>query len=258
MSGKSDENQIELLDAGNYADYLLRDPLEIAAVLHGLVQRRTMVSAHPEGSRAFALTSVLAADAKAGTLLFDSSGDDAANRRLVGADSVTFSALLDKIRVQFSTGPLSATEHEGYPAFAAPLPRELLRLQRREYFRLITPVAHSVTCQIPVPIDADRLKTFEARVLDISGGGVGVLVPPRGLDLATDMEFDGCSLLLPEFGDITAQLRIRSVFRITNRNGIVMTRAGCQFVDLPTGAETLIQRYILKIERERGARAKRV
>ena len=98
----------------------------------------------------------------------------------------------------------------------------------------------------------------EARVVDISGGGIGVLVPPRGLALSPDMVFDGCSLLLPEFGDISTRLKIRNMFQVTNRNGMTMMRAGCQFVDLPRGAENTIQKYILKIERERNARSRRL
>lgn len=255
MADKPDHHHIELLDARNYAEYLIDNPLEIAAVLLGLVQQRCIISAYPGGTSNFMLTSLLAVDKAAGMLVLDPSGDDAGNRLALEADKVTFSALLDKIKVQFDSGPLRTIEHEGYAAFAAPIPLRLLRLQRREYFRLITPVAQSVTCSIPVEQDEGALKTYEARVLDISGGGLGVLVPPRGLEVSTDMEFGDCTLVLPEFGAITAQLRIRSVFQVTNRNGIAMTRAGCQFVELPHGADALIQRYILKIERERGARA---
>ena len=256
MTEKPDNNQLELLDARDYAEYLLQDPLEIAAVLLGLVQHRTIITAYPKSANSFMLTSLLGVDNASKTLFFDPSADDNINRLAQRADRLTFSALLEQIKIQFECGPLRSVEYDGYPAFAAALPDRLLRLQRREYFRLITPVSHSLTCNIPVQLDEGGIKTFEARVLDISGGGVGVLVPPRGMSLNTDMEFADCSLVLPEIGEITAQLRIRNVFQVTNRNGITMTRAGCQFVELPLGADNSIQRYILKIERERGARGR--
>lgn len=256
MADKPDHNKIELLDAQDYAEYLIDNRLEIAAVLLGLVQQRSIISAYPRNAKSFMLTTLLAVNAEAGTLVFDRSPDEAGNQRALAAERVAFSALLDKIKVQFESGPLSAIQHDGYAAFSAPFPERMLRLQRREYFRLITPVSQSVTCQIPVPLDQGGVKTYEARVLDISGGGLGVLVPPRGLSVSTNMEFGDCSLVLPEFGPITAQLQIRNVFQVTNRNGVTMTRAGCQFVQLPRGAEQTIQRYILKIERERGARGR--
>ena len=37
-------------------------------------------------------------------------------------------------------------------------------------------------------------------------------------------------------------------------NSTVAKRAGCQFVDLPGQMLTLIQRYIIRVERERKAR----
>jgi c-di-GMP-binding flagellar brake protein YcgR len=33
-----------------------------------------------------------------------------------------------------------------------------------------------------------------------------------------------------------------------------MLRAGCQFIELPEAMNTAIHRYILRVERERGAR----
>ena len=53
---------------------------------------------------------------------------------------------------------------------------------------------------------------------------------------------------------IPARLVVRNLFRITNRSGAELLRAGCEFADMPRGAEDAIQRYILKVERERNAR----
>jgi flagellar brake protein len=42
---------------------------------------------------------------------------------------------------------------------------------------------------------------------------------------------------------------VRNMFRVTERSGPQL-RAGCQFVGLPGAADALIQRYILRMERE--------
>ena len=65
-------------------------------------------------------------------------------------------------------------------------------------------------------------------------------------------------LVLPDFGTIVTRLRIRNIFQVTNRTGVTMMRAGCQFVNLSASAENTIQRYILKTERERNARSRRL
>jgi len=44
------------------------------------------------------------------------------------------------------------------------------------------------------------------------------------------------------------------VFETVSRTGNKAQRAGCEFVKLPGPMLTLIQRYIIKVERERQAR----
>jgi c-di-GMP-binding flagellar brake protein YcgR len=80
------------------------------------------------------------------------------------------------------------------------------------------------------------------------------MAPPEGIEFETDHLFDNCRIDLPDVGTITATLRVRSVFEFTLRSGVRSKRAGCQFIDLPGPMMTLIQRYIIRVERERKAR----
>jgi len=45
-----------------------------------------------------------------------------------------------------------------------------------------------------------------------------------------------------------------TTFEITLKNGRHTHRAGCQFIDLPASVETEIQRYIIRVDRERRTR----
>ncbi len=47
---------------------------------------------------------------------------------------------------------------------------------------------------------------------------------------------------------------VKSLHSQLNQNGTESWRAGCQFTDLPRGADALIQRYIFRLERQRSAR----
>ena len=82
------------------------------------------------------------------------------------------------------------------------------------------------------------------------------MVPHEGVEFRPETEFDNCQIALPESGTVQAGLRIRNIFRVTNRNGISMLRAGCEFVDLPERIASVIHRYILKVERDRSARGR--
>ena len=74
------------------------------------------------------------------------------------------------------------------------------------------------------------------------------------LKLEVGQLFEGCRIVLPEVGTITAKLAVRSSFQITLKNGNVTRRTGCAFVELNPTQQAMIQRYIIRLERERRAR----
>jgi c-di-GMP-binding flagellar brake protein YcgR len=243
--------KFELLQSDDYEQYLLHERREIAYVLRQLAARRSMITAYFGNSSRFIMSSVLSVSDDDRSVYLDLGNDAALNNEAASADSLLCLTQLDKVKVQFSI-TLPRIENFGkYPALFAATPEVLLRLQRREYYRLTAPVAHSLICRIPSPGLNSRV---EARVIDISGGGVAVIVPPKDMSLSADQKYMDCRLDLPEFGPVTTTLRVRNIFRITNRSGTDMLRAGCQFEDLPAPMANAIQRYILRVERERKAR----
>ncbi len=252
MKNQNEQTRVELLQSDDYAKYLLHGQREIQQVLQGLVEGRTLVSAHVAPGQQSFLTAIIQVEGD--HVVIDASPDELINQKVGVAEKLVCSGQLDKIRVQFALESPSAFTLDGHPGFRAALPTEVLRLQRREFYRLQTPVTHTINCLIPV-VQADGKKSIvEARVVDISAGGVAVVVPPEGMQFSTNTEFTDCQLTLPGVGSIPVRLRIRNLFRLTNRNGIEMLRAGCEFIDLPGSADNAIQRYIFKVERDRSAR----
>jgi len=135
------------------------------------------------------------------------------------------------------------------------LPETLLRLQRREYFRLSTPIASPIKCTIPMKRADGSALVADAPLLDISGGGVGLMVSPEQAGLyETEMTFSDCRISLPDEGVLVTTLRVRNAFDVTARNGAHYVRVGCEFIELQGARLSLIQRYITRIERERKAR----
>lgn len=254
MSIDSEQTRVELLQADDDERFLLRDALDIRHTLASLVAGRAMITAHlSPGNQSF-LTALLELAEDGSILVLDGSTDEAINARFAQAAEVTCITQLNNVRIQFTVHNPAQIQLDGRPAFRAPLPAQVLRLQRREFYRLHTPVTQTVTCSIPVRNEGDDITTILVRIIDISGGGIAVAVPPSGIAFEPGMEFVDCTLRLPEGDPISTRLVVRNLFRLINRNGVEMLRAGCQFLDLPSNADTLIQRYILKIERERNAR----
>lgn len=253
MSTDTDLTRIELLSTEDDERYQVRGAMEIRHLLFTLINRRALITARQNPGNQSFLTALLAVSDD-GALLLDGSTEESINEWVQAAAQLTCITQVHNVRIQFNIDTPARVVHEGRPAFRAALPTSVLRLQRREFYRLQTPVTQTINCTIPLTTTTGTQVTASVRIIDISGGGVAVAVPPRELQFAQNMEFPGCTLHLPDVEPISARLVVRNVFRLINRNGIEMLRAGCQFLDLPPHADSQIQRYIFKIERERNAR----
>lgn len=244
--------EFESIEADSFKDYLLHSTTEIQYVLRSLIKATDLITAYFNEGSDFLLTALLAVD-DAGIVL-DYGASEAMNRKLLAARKIILIATHDRVKIQFAVSGVVATEHEGRPAFRAPLPQKLLRLQRREYYRLMAPVANPLKCELTLVQEAGGTCTIEAQVVDISGGGIAVMTAPSGFEFSVGQQFESCTLELPEIGTIHAGLRVCNLFNVTLRNGTRSKRCGCQFMNLSSAMVTMVERYIMKVERERKAR----
>ncbi len=245
--------RFELMQADDYGKYLLHSKKEILFILRALRDKGALITVYFNEGNDFLLTSLLAIPGDS-AVLFDPGSNAEMNRKALESEKLVFIATHDKVKIQFAVHRLEKAKFEGREVLRAALPETVLRLQRREYYRLTTPIAHPLKCVIPVTLADGSKTTVETTVVDISGGGLAVMTPPEGLEFETDHLFEKCRIELPEVGAVLATLRVRSIFEITQRSGVKVKRAGCQFLDLPGAMLNLIQRYILRVERERKAR----
>lgn len=238
----------ELLPSDEYSQYLLTSKAEKFAICRGLAEHVSQISMIFNEGHDMVLTSLISWDDHG--LVFDVGPSAEMNQKALQAQKLFCSAQLDKVEIQFILRGLDRIEVDGRAAFHTALPESILRLQRREFFRLITPVAHPLICRMC--IDGAML---DAHVADLSIGGVLLAGLPLEFPPDTGAEFPGCSIELPDVGAIEATLCQRWQAETVTRSGIRGKRAGFEFVRLPQVKATLIQRYIIKTERERKARA---
>lgn len=247
--------RFELVQADDYSKYLLHSKKEILFILRAMCDKGVLITVYFNQGNDFLLTTLLSVSADGNSMLLDPGSNTEMNRKALESDKLIFTAMHDKVKIQFTVKHLASTEFKGREALRAAVPGELLRLQRREFYRLTTPVANPLRCVIPVKLADGTRTTIETTVVDISGGGLAVITPPpEGVEFETDHLFENCRIELPEVGTVLATLRVRNTFEFTLRNGTKSRRSGCQFIDLPGPMLTLIQRYIIRVERERKAR----
>jgi len=241
-----------LLEPGDYAQFLLHAKSEIAFVLKSLLDHVSQITVFFNEGQDLLLTTLIAVEDD--SILLDFGASMETNRKALTVGKLFCVASLEKVRIQFLLRGLKQTTFEGRPAFRAAFPTDLLRLQRREFFRLTMPITRPLKCQIPIA-EAEGGNNFviDMNVVDISGGGLALALPD-GIDFANDKEFPNCRIELPEVGILSTTLKVRNQFEITLRSGGRVRRAGCEFVKLTGPMLTLVQRYIIKVERERKAR----
>ena len=247
--------QLELEQSDEYSKYLLYSRSEILAVLRSLIQKGAIITVHFDHGNSFLLTSMLALSTDNDGIIIDLGSNDEMNRRALLASNLIFTTIVDKVKVQFRVNKLSPVQHDGRPAFLGSVPETLLRLQRREYFRLSTPIANPIRFSAIAKRPDGSSLPIDVPLLDISGGGVGLMVT---LDQAPLFHrgdtLNDCKMALPDEGLLVVTLGVRNMFDVTTRSGSRYVRLGCEFIGLPPARLTLVQRYITRVERERKAR----
>jgi flagellar brake protein len=238
---------VELTASTDDSRFLVTNRLEIVRVLRGLAQRNELVSAFFDGGKDLLLTSVLHVDADDDKTVLDCGSNEALNQRILLADKIVFVTSLDRVKVQFTSHGIVRGSYENRPAFEIPIPTQVLQLQRREYYRLTTPLLNPLTCAVTLRSGVVQ----EFPIVDISAGGIGMILSNSELKLEVGATYPGCRINLPGIGTLELTLGIQSLFEVTLKNGSKSFRSGCQFINLHPSMESLIQRYLIKLERER-------
>ncbi|MDR2092350.1 MAG: flagellar brake protein [Azoarcus sp.] len=234
--------------------YLLRGRQQIRHLLQDMIDARALISIHIlPGSLSFLSTLIMLSEDEE-RLFLDASSSEAIHRRVLEAERLLCITQLNKIRIQFRVSSIAEVPLEGRPALVAPLPSEILRLQRRDAFRLMVPISHKLKCLLPESARETggaetRERVVEIPVIDVSASGLSLEIPASKTAPGVGDTIKDCSLKLPG-GLISVNLEVRNHSRRILGDGREMLRLGCSFIGLPTHAANQIQRYIYQTERE--------
>ena len=234
-------------------DYSLRSSREIQRVLQSLIDHKALITAYFNAGNDFLMTSVLEILEDDDEIVLDLSNNPEMNQRALSADHIICVSLLDKIKIQFVLEGVKPTQFENRAAFLADIPQSVLRLQRRESYRLTLPVLQPLNGIAQLQTNDDKVASIGMHIVDISGGGVGIVSRSNEVELAVGMLLENCRIELTGVGTLTVTLVVRSVFELVLKTGARQKRAGCEFLNISGQQDNLLQRYIIKAERERKA-----
>jgi c-di-GMP-binding flagellar brake protein YcgR len=237
----------------NWHDYEVGSRREIVSLLRGIRDKNQLIRMLIQGDADVCVTSILDVDPDLGVVYLDCSINKEQNARIAAASQITFETTLDKIRILFGADKVDEVVHNNAPAQRMALPESLIRLQRREYYRMSTPVSNPVRAVIPMPEELGG-GTHVFPLADISCGGIAILDNKLLLGNAIGRVYADVRIDLPEIGTVITALQIRNSLDMTLLNSKSNRRLGCEFVDISRGNLASVQRYITRLERERNAR----
>lgn len=237
----------------NWHDYEVDSRREIIALLRAIGEKSQLIRMLVHGEADVCVTTILDVNPDTNSVYIDCSIDPDQNRRILAAKRLAFETTLDKIRILFSAEAATSTTYKGGPALHITLPPTMIRLQRREYYRMPTPVSNPVRATIPVPLEEGGGNAI-VPLADISCGGIAILDNKLVLGSTIGKKYLHCRIDLPEIGLVSTGLRIRNSMELTLLNNKTNRRLGCEFLDISRANLAMVQRYITKLERERNAR----
>ena len=227
-------------------EFTSTSPREVAFNLRKLVQAGERISVIFDDGRESFLTVLLDIDEDTGLLYFDWGGVESTNQKVLKSDRNFFVCSPAGIRNQFMVGKVWELELNKRRAFATRLPQRFMRLQRREFFRLILPYTQRPTCRIALPETNHHLNL---PVIDIGIGGIGVELTGARIGYAAGTVFPDSVIDLGGFGRLNDGLEIRYTAQ-SPRHGKEISRMGCRFVALGGAMEHSLQRYLTHVQRE--------
>jgi c-di-GMP-binding flagellar brake protein YcgR len=232
--------------------FFVHNHKEIIQILTDLAKRHEMLKLSFNDHHDSCLTKVISVDAHNNVVYLDVGIDEAFNSRLTASHHVVLSKDYG-VRIRWlSTHITLATLKDG-TAIKIAIPQKMMRLQRRDYFRLATPIVNPVPCVIPVSDAAnpDLNGIIELTLIDISLGGIGAIAAdPLDELLVVGASFDKCKISFPEVGETSLTLQVRNITPIVPKEGVVNHRIGFQFITPSRGNEGLINSYTHNLERQ--------
>lgn len=239
---------IERLPEAQAKECLVTSRRQIQSFLRNISESGSRVALYYDGSKGFIMTSLLTIGEKG--MWVEQSVDAPKNRQIAESKRITLVSSHNQVKIQFAVEGARVVTHQGYPAFYLPLPANLYRIQRREYFRLAIPLSERLRCNVPMNHTLAG-GSVELPVMDISVGGIRLTCAEENIEFVIGQTYPGCQIELTDVGRIEVALRVKNLVSLSPKPGQTITRIGCEFVNLDNASAVLMQRYVTNMQRMR-------
>jgi len=179
MMHESDQT-IEVLQPTQFSqeeideNFRIHSEIDIVFILRGIMQTNSLITLYPNYENDFILTSIIAIDPDKKEMIVDYGTNERNCQKALQSISLVFVTTQNRVKIEFVCDQIKKIQYKGENAFAVNIPRSLLRIQRRNHFRISTPIVKPLKCVIPIT-GKDTISKAEVALLDISCGGIAVI-----------------------------------------------------------------------------------
>jgi hypothetical protein len=129
-------------------DFRISSRKEMCSILKGIANQGTQVALFYGHSQKFVFTILL--DVTEHGMWLDIGPYPPENKQLILSNKITFVGVHQHVKIQFTTHHIESDSFENESAFYMDMPGYMLRIQRREHFRIAVPATSPVRCIIPI------------------------------------------------------------------------------------------------------------
>jgi c-di-GMP-binding flagellar brake protein YcgR len=235
--------------------YLVTSKLEILALLSSLKEQRGLILMRLHNGAEAIVTTILNIDAENNSMVIDNSAQDSFNQHAAKAEHIRFEATLNKIRIAFSSAQASPCVMDNQPALRIAFPQSLIRVQRRDAYRIDLPSSDPIKCTITLPATAAaKIRSVALDIKDLSSGGMALIDNQHVLGDAAGVFYRDCHAEFPGVGAISTTLQVVRIIEEPLADDKKRRVLGCQFVNLPNPMLILVLRFIGMTERRTSAK----
>ncbi|MBL0088339.1 MAG: flagellar brake protein [Ideonella sp.] len=244
------DTQPAVLDAHGASDpnaaFRVHDPREVLALMRQLNDTSTPIQvSSPSGA---GLDTVLwSVDGHTARISLRAESNDSRLPTLIAGDEATAVAYLDAVKLQFDLEELVLVRSVSSCALQARLPATVLRLQRRQAYRVRTLERAAPQALFRHPALPEM--QLSLRVLDLSIGGCSLLLPDDVPPLEVGGVLHGVRMELDPVTRLAATLKLQHVTSIQPQSH--GARLGCELQGMTPEAERTLQRYIDQTQKRR-------
>ncbi|HEX4880529.1 MAG TPA: flagellar regulator YcgR PilZN domain-containing protein [Limnobacter sp.] len=219
----------------------------VRKILQTVLDDEHEIYVYPNGTEPHFVTEILRLDWDTGSLWLGTPYDKSLSVNCNSGTPFIAVAFPEGVKVQFNGLGIQHAPFEGAGALRIQIPRTLVRLQRRNYFRVVADEELNRQVVLTVPG-----MPYVQHLVDLSLAGCCFTVEaPQGL-YCTGQPFRDAMLNLPD-GDppIRVNLEIRNIKPLVDHPE--QMQLGCEMKSVERGAERRLQRFLLATERRQRA-----